>query len=298
MKKPLVSISVITYNSSKYVLDTLESVKMQTYSPLELVVSDDSSTDDTVAICRDWIEKNKERFVSAKVVVAPKNQGISANYNLGMDNCSGDYIKEIAWDDMLLPNCVADYVNFVTEHPKAYFCFGKAQVFDGDEERRRQAREIWFNYDFFTLSNKEQLKWLFESSNPICSATYFYNRRKAIEYGIRNDEEVPFVEDWPKWILILRKGQKMYFIDKEVAAYRLSATSLSSQHKSTAFWNKQKAVFQLKYIIPYRKKRNKIKGWRMEQYAKQNIKRRWWRGLVLWLYESGASLYRILARKK
>ena len=279
-------------------LDTLESVKMQTYSPLELVVSDDSSTDDTVAICRDWIEKNKERFVSAKVVVAPKNQGISANYNLGMDNCSGDYIKEIAGDDMLLPNCVADYVNFVTEHPKAYFCFGKAQVFDGDEERRRQAREIWFNYDFFTLSNKEQLKWLFESSNPICSATYFYNRRKAIEYGIRNDEEVPFVEDWPKWILILRKGQKMYFIDKEVAAYRLSATSLSSQHKSTAFWNKQKAVFQLKYIIPYRKKRNKIKGWRMEQYAKQNIKRRWWRGLVLWLYESGASLYRILARKK
>ena len=48
---PLVSINVITYNSSKFVLETLESAKAQTYQNIELIVSDDCSTDNTVEIC-------------------------------------------------------------------------------------------------------------------------------------------------------------------------------------------------------------------------------------------------------
>ena len=59
---PLVSIIVITYNSSKYVLETLESAKAQTYQNIELIVTDDCSNDNTVEICRKWIEENKERF--------------------------------------------------------------------------------------------------------------------------------------------------------------------------------------------------------------------------------------------
>ena len=229
MKKPIVSISVIVYNSSKYVLDTLESVKVQTYSPLELIVSDDCSTDDTVAKCRDWIEQNRKRFASAKVVVAPKNQGISANYNQGMDNCTGEYIKEIAGDDMLLPNCVEDYVKFVTEHPEAYFCFGKVQVFGNSEEKIHWYRDIVMqDYPFFRLIPKEQLQQLTVFDNPIPSSVFFFSRKRAIEIGLRNDERIPFMEDWPKWINLLKKGEKLWFLDKEVTRYRVSDTQLST----------------------------------------------------------------------
>ena len=62
MKEPLVSIIVITYNSSKYVLETLESAKAQTYENIELIISDDGSTDDTIKICKNWLEKNQDRF--------------------------------------------------------------------------------------------------------------------------------------------------------------------------------------------------------------------------------------------
>ena len=55
----LVSISVITYNSSKYILDTLDSVKAQTYPNLELVISDDCSTDNTIDLCKDWVKRTK-----------------------------------------------------------------------------------------------------------------------------------------------------------------------------------------------------------------------------------------------
>lgn len=50
-KNPLFSIIVITYNSSVFVLETLESAKNQAYQNIELIISDDGSTDETVAIC-------------------------------------------------------------------------------------------------------------------------------------------------------------------------------------------------------------------------------------------------------
>ena len=58
MTEPLVSICVITYNSSKTVVETLESIKNQSYSNIELVVSDDCSPDNTVELVQQWLEKN------------------------------------------------------------------------------------------------------------------------------------------------------------------------------------------------------------------------------------------------
>lgn len=59
----LVSICVITYNSSKYVIETLNSLLLQTYHPLEVIVSDDCSTDNTPSICQEWVNRNKHNFV-------------------------------------------------------------------------------------------------------------------------------------------------------------------------------------------------------------------------------------------
>lgn len=299
MSRSLVSISVITYNSSKYILDTLESIKAQTYSPLELVISDDCSTDNTVEVCREWIDRNKERFFNTKIVVAQKNQGISANYNQGMDNCSGEYIKEIAGDDMLLPNCIEDYMRFVSDHTDAYFCFGKAIIFDGDEERRKNYERL-FIYEFFQLSPEEQYKILLENGNFICSATFFYNRRNLSELGVRNDERIPMMEDWPKWINILAKGGKLSFLDKEVVKYRMSNNGLSSQHEVPLRWRQQFALLELLYRLPYERKLGKkrfVRLWRRRMYAEQLLNKRWYRSVALCCYEAIAAICRFVTRK-
>ena len=101
-KQPLVSIIVITYNSSKYVLETLESAKAQTYQNIELIVSDDCSIDNTVEICKEWIEKDKERFVRTELITAEKNTGIPANCNRGVKAAQGEWVKLIAGDDMII----------------------------------------------------------------------------------------------------------------------------------------------------------------------------------------------------
>ena len=59
---PLVSV-VVTYNSSATVLETLDSIKNQTYKNIELIITDDFSKDDTVALCQSWVDTNKERFL-------------------------------------------------------------------------------------------------------------------------------------------------------------------------------------------------------------------------------------------
>lgn len=59
MYNPLVSVIVITYNSAKYVLETLESIRVQSYQNIELIISDDCSKDNTIDICRNWIGKMK-----------------------------------------------------------------------------------------------------------------------------------------------------------------------------------------------------------------------------------------------
>ena len=106
VRTPLVSIIVISYNSSKYVLETLESAKAQTYQNLELIISDDCSTDNTVKLCDTWLKDNKSRFTKTKLITVEKNLGIPKNCNRALYTAEGDWTKLIAGDDILMPNCV------------------------------------------------------------------------------------------------------------------------------------------------------------------------------------------------
>jgi alpha-1,3-rhamnosyltransferase len=86
-EQPLVSVRVITYNSSKTVIETLDSIYNQTYPNIELIISDDCSKDDTVAICREWVNQHKERFARTEILTVPQNTGVSANINRSEKAC-------------------------------------------------------------------------------------------------------------------------------------------------------------------------------------------------------------------
>ena len=152
---PLVSVPVVTYNSSKYVLETLESIKAQTYQNIELIVSDDCSTDDTVEICRKWIEENANRFVRTELITSPTNTGISANLNRAEAACRGEWVKPIAGDDLLLPDCIDICVNYVLNKENVIFLFGKIKTFGADKSRCDWVEQR-FDYSFFSLPIDQQ----------------------------------------------------------------------------------------------------------------------------------------------
>jgi alpha-1,3-rhamnosyltransferase len=114
----LVSVPVLTYNAAEFVEETLESIFNQTYSNIELIISDDCSKDNTVEIVTKWCEQDrvKARFTNIKIITVPKNTGIPANYNRCVNASSGEWIKMISGDDGLMANCVEDNVNYITKN--------------------------------------------------------------------------------------------------------------------------------------------------------------------------------------
>lgn len=223
-EQSLVSVTVITYNSSKTVLETLESIKAQTYQNLELIVSDDCSTDNTVEVCQKWIEENKSRFVRTELLTVEKNTGVAGNCNRAGAACQGEWVKGIAGDDILMPNCVQDCMDYVAEHPDIIYLFGKQKAFGASEERCKEIDAV-FDYTFFNLTQEQQLHRLVFDGNCVPATTVFYNRERAKQLNIKEDERIPLLEDWPKWINLLRAGVKLHFVDKVLVNYRVGGVS-------------------------------------------------------------------------
>lgn len=244
---PLVSVSVITYNSSKTVLETLESVKTQTYPNIELIISDDCSPDNTVEVCREWIEQNKERFVRIEILAAEENTGVAGNNNRAAEVCRGEWAKPIAGDDCLMPNCIQDCMDYAAEHPDTIYLFGRQKAF-GAEESFCADIDSRFEYSFFAMTPDEQLRRLVFVGNCVPATTVFYNRLKAAEVGVANDERIPLLEDWPKWINLLRAGVKLHFVDKVLVKYRVGGASTGL--RSSLKMYRSDRLFQFYYRFP------------------------------------------------
>ena len=98
---PLVSFCTQTYNSARWIEELLECAKNQTYPNIELIISDDCSTDNTVHIIREWLAHNGDRFSRYVLVSTPRNLGYAGNKANAEKQCKGDYIKSIDSDDLI-----------------------------------------------------------------------------------------------------------------------------------------------------------------------------------------------------
>ena len=250
LNNPLVSVSVICYRSAGTITETLDSIAAQTYQNIELIVSDDCSPDNTVEIVRDWIDAHRERFVRCELITVNENTGVSANYNRAMDACCGEWVKDIDGDDLLLPNCIADFVDYIMENKNARYVFGKMQGFGRGNDEVKEYMDRCFDYTIFNLAPNEQMRRLVYNGNCISSPTNFYNLKYVRGIGVRNDERIPFLEDYPKWINLLRAGVTFYFMDKTIVEYRLSDNSLSTTTKPNPSAVQSNALLTVYYLCP------------------------------------------------
>ena len=120
---PLVSVVIPTHNRSAYVCQAIESALGQTYSPLEVIVVDNASTDGT----REIVAK---RFGTKLSYVEEEKKGPSAARNRGIAQAEGDYIAFLDSDDLWLPDKIASQVRKMSRSPKAGFCYTKCEVVD------------------------------------------------------------------------------------------------------------------------------------------------------------------------
>ncbi len=239
----LVSVVVITYNSAKYVLETLESTKAQTYRNIELIITDDSSKDNTIEICQNWLEENKQRFVRTKLITSDTNIGISANLNRGLHAVNGEWVKEVAGDDILTRNCIKECIEFVQSknNENVQIIHGSAKMYDEEFKEENfvvKWRKPEWKFNRNDITANEQYNILLRAC-PVLAVTVFFKKSIFAEVGYFN-EDFPYWEDKPMWLKLTKAGIKIYFLDSELACYR--------DHKESVRKGQNKSYFS-KFLI-------------------------------------------------
>jgi alpha-1,3-rhamnosyltransferase len=220
------------------VLETLESTKAQTYSKIELIITDDCSKDNTVEICRNWIVENKERFVDAKLIVNEKNTGTTANCNRGLGVANGEWIKLIAGDDILLPNCIDSFLEFISRNKNCSIVFGRMYYL-----KKNILIEDKVNTFFKSTPSEQKLK--IYTGSGLSAPTSFIKHSLINECGGFN-ENYKLIEDVPMWISMARRDEYFYFLNAFVVKYRLHSTNVSM---TKGVYVNPKYYFDLKRLI-------------------------------------------------
>jgi len=123
---PLVSIAIITYNSEKFIDNAIISVLNEGYTNIEIIISDDTSTDETIKIITKYAEAYPDKI---KLLLAKQNMGAAANWFKCISNCKGKYILALAGDDELYPYKISKRVEIMENDRDIAICYADATVF-------------------------------------------------------------------------------------------------------------------------------------------------------------------------
>lgn len=256
MTEPLVSICVITYNSSETVIETLESIYNQTYRNIELIFSDDCSSDNTVEIVKNWLDEKRSRFQATEIITVEKNTGVTGNVNRAVKKANGKYVKDIAGDDILLNDYTEKCVSYFEKNPEIDVLFTDVKFFSTDNSKVHENSII--DYDFFKKNATEQFSQIIKTGLPCIPTPSSIYTKKILEKLDYFDENIPMWEDGPIYFKLTKNNVKLYFLDTVGVLNRVRKDSLSngvpySHRKSSALYYKL-------YVYPYDKKNNPIKA--------------------------------------
>lgn len=223
MNTPLVSVVIPAYNAAGFIRDAVESALAQPYPHKEIVVVDDGSTDDTVALLADYGERIR--------VVQQANAGAGTTRNRGVRESCGEYIAFLDADDLWLGDKLGQQVGFLQDHSDIALVFHDWHVVDfgspGDAALREQA-----------------LAPAPRATEPaeVCQRGWIYNellfssevwttavmlRRNLFEAVGGFDESLPQGQDLDLWLRISRQTEVVKLCPR-FAVYRIRPGSITT----------------------------------------------------------------------
>ena len=273
MFEALVSIIVVTFNSDKFILEALDSVVNQPYKNIELIISDDCSTDNTIPLINSWIADNQNKFRRIEFLTVIKNTGISTNHNRALNSCRGEWIKTLAGDDLLTTNCITDFINFTSGAPDARFIIGGFQNFDN----QRFFKPIFVSEEFRNAPIDQQFKLMLRSITTFPGPVLFYHRETLLRIG-GFDESYNYLEDTPIYYKILKSGYKFYAISFLCVHKRIHPESICAKDPKNNPYIENSRRFITKVILP--------------ECLNSNMYCIYWHRLIyLWILNPGSALF-------
>mgnify|MGYP001097733458 CR=1 FL=1 len=126
MKNPKVSVGLPVFNGEKYMAQAIESVLNQSFTDIELIISDNASTDSTQQISEHYAARDPRiRYYRHEV-----NRGATWNFNHAFELARGEYFNWLAHDDKLAPEFLEKCVGVLDQNPESVLCFAKFMIVD------------------------------------------------------------------------------------------------------------------------------------------------------------------------
>lgn len=141
INKPLVSVIIPVYNAGKFLDETIQSAILQTWPNIEIIIVDDGSTDNSVAIATKYAGEKVQVFIQ-------QNKGASAARNYGLKEAKGDYIQFLDADDILSPDKIEGQMNILNGSQTHLALCRVVHFNDGEDFRNSPIKDDdWFCKD-------------------------------------------------------------------------------------------------------------------------------------------------------
>ena len=238
----LVSVIIPTYNQANYICETLDSVFRQTYRPIEVVIVDDGSTDNTKEVIKQWYENQIKDEQFHLCYFFQCNHGAPVARNLGLIESHGEFIQFLDSDDLLMPSKVKAQYNILSS-------------------RRTNKLAAYGNWCFFSrcenvikiykprppLKEDYPLKEWLSENNFIPLHSYLWQREDIYNLGPW-DEGLSADQDGEYSMRFFLRGGKIVFCLSSLAYYSFNCSPNSSIGASVswqAFKSRYEVIFRI-----------------------------------------------------
>lgn len=226
MHNPLVSVLIPTYNRQDFILECINSALNQSYKNIEIIISDNCSTDQTLDICKAAGQKDSR----IKVVSTGTNVGPVANWLNCFNNSSGQYIKLLFSDDLLAKDCIERMVPAIQD-PEVGFVYSSVLIGESPSRSSLKYRNL-FGPRF--LANSIFTKLLYKEM-PVSPCAMLYRRvdfKRNLHMNFESKEKRDYAKngagpDVMLSILTASNYQSIYYIDKPLIFFRSHNGSLT-----------------------------------------------------------------------
>jgi len=210
---PTVSVIIPSFNHERFIKECIESVSNQTFRDFEVIITDDGSTDNSVAIIKSFSDPRIKLFVH------PKNRGACIAANNCISQSKGKYIAMLSSDDAWYPEKLAVQVKYLENHPHTAAVFGKVDWINENSDLILDER---FPYKHvFDVKNRTRYKWLnqfFKYGNCLCHPCSLVRRECYKDIGLLNPA-LASIPDLDLWIRMCLK-YNIFVLDQQLIRFR------------------------------------------------------------------------------
>lgn len=215
---PVFSVLILCYNNSQYAKDVLDSVLTQDYSAIEIVFADDhSKTFDTQTIEEYILAHKKENLKQFVVYQNPRNLGTVKNINTARGHSHGTYLKFLAADDALHDASVLSQAKQALDESPAGVITSRVIKCDS-ELRKIGILNNTFQSRMNELTTQECYRRLCVHNDMVAPGAFF--TKAFFDKWGDFDENYCLLEDWPTWLKVFRKGERIIYSDFSAVNYR------------------------------------------------------------------------------